>query len=42
MSRAAAMELAEHASTVDTVMPGGVITPAAITAKGHAPHGPAS
>ena len=42
LSRDSAMELAEYAITVNTVLPGGVITPGAIAAKGPAPEGPAS
>ncbi|WP_280299805.1 SDR family NAD(P)-dependent oxidoreductase [Nocardia abscessus] len=42
LSRAAAMELARHAITVNTVMPGGVITPGAMAARGPAPQGPAA
>ncbi|MBB5911921.1 NAD(P)-dependent dehydrogenase (short-subunit alcohol dehydrogenase family) [Nocardia transvalensis] len=42
LSRAAAMELAEHAITVNTVLPGGVITPGALGATGPAPSGPAA
>lgn len=40
LSRASAMELAEHAITVNTVLPGGVGTPGAIGAKGPPPEGP--
>lgn len=40
-SRAAALELAEHAITVNTVLPGAVMTPGAMQAKGPAPEGPA-
>ena len=41
LSRASAFELAEHAITVNTILPGGVATPGAIGAKGPAPEGPA-
>ncbi len=41
MSGASAFELAEHAITVNTVLPGGVATPGAIGAKGPPPVGPA-
>lgn len=41
LSRASAMELADHAITVNTVLPGGVGTPGAIAAKGPPPEGPA-
>jgi NAD(P)-dependent dehydrogenase (short-subunit alcohol dehydrogenase family) len=41
LSRASALELAEHAITVNTLLPGGVATPGAIGAKGPAPDGPA-
>jgi NAD(P)-dependent dehydrogenase (short-subunit alcohol dehydrogenase family) len=41
LSRASAFELAEHAITVNTVLPGGVATPGAIGAKGPPPEGPA-
>lgn len=41
MSRAAAMELAEHKITVNTLLPGGVMTPGATTAKGPPAEGPA-
>jgi NAD(P)-dependent dehydrogenase (short-subunit alcohol dehydrogenase family) len=41
LSRASAFELAEHAITVNTVLPGGVATPGAIGAKGPAVEGPA-
>lgn len=40
LTRASAMELAEHAITVNTVLPGGVGTPGAINAKGPPPVGP--
>jgi NAD(P)-dependent dehydrogenase (short-subunit alcohol dehydrogenase family) len=42
LSRSAAMELVDHNITVNTVLPGGVITPGAIAAKGPAPQGPAA
>ncbi|HEX4376549.1 MAG TPA: SDR family NAD(P)-dependent oxidoreductase [Steroidobacteraceae bacterium] len=41
MSAASAFELAEHAITVNTVLPGGVATPGAIAAKGPPAEGPA-
>jgi NAD(P)-dependent dehydrogenase (short-subunit alcohol dehydrogenase family) len=41
LMRASALELAEHAITVNTVLPGGVATPGAINAKGPVPDGPA-
>jgi NAD(P)-dependent dehydrogenase (short-subunit alcohol dehydrogenase family) len=41
LSRASAFELAEHAITVNTLLPGGVATPGAIGAKGPPPEGPA-
>jgi NAD(P)-dependent dehydrogenase (short-subunit alcohol dehydrogenase family) len=41
LSRASAFELAEHKITVNTVLPGGVVTPGAIAAKGPAVEGPA-
>ncbi|SEQ43971.1 NAD(P)-dependent dehydrogenase, short-chain alcohol dehydrogenase family [Solimonas aquatica] len=41
LSRALALDLAEHAITVNTVLPGGVITPGAIAAKGPPAEGPA-
>ena len=41
LSGAAAFELAEHAITVNTVLPGGVATPGAMAAKGPVPDGPA-
>lgn len=41
MSRASALELAEYAITVNTILPGGVATPGAIGAKGPAAEGPA-
>ncbi len=40
LTRASAMELAEHAITVNTVLPGGVGTPGAIGAKGPPALGP--
>jgi NAD(P)-dependent dehydrogenase (short-subunit alcohol dehydrogenase family) len=41
LSRISAFELAEHAITVNTILPGGVATPGAIGAKGPPPEGPA-
>jgi len=41
LSRASAFELADHAITVNTILPGGVATPGAIGAKGPAAEGPA-
>lgn len=41
LARATALELAAHAITVNTLLPGGVITPGAIGATGPAPEGPA-
>lgn len=41
LSRASAFELAEHAITVNTILPGGVATPGAIGAKGPPADGPA-
>jgi NAD(P)-dependent dehydrogenase (short-subunit alcohol dehydrogenase family) len=41
LSRAFALELVEHAITVNTVLPGGVATPGAIGAKGPPVEGPA-
>lgn len=41
LTRACALELVEHAITVNTILPGGVITPGAMTAKGPLPEGPA-
>lgn len=40
LMRASALELADHAITVNTLLPGGVATPGAIDAKGPAPEGP--
>ena len=40
LMRASALELAEHRITVNTVMPGGVMTPGAMAAKGPEPLGP--
>jgi NAD(P)-dependent dehydrogenase (short-subunit alcohol dehydrogenase family) len=40
LTRASAMELAEHAITVNTVLPGGVGTPGAMGANGPPPSGP--
>lgn len=40
LSRASAFELADHAITVNTILPGGVATPGAIAAKGPAAEGP--
>ncbi|WP_319435977.1 SDR family NAD(P)-dependent oxidoreductase [Mycobacterium sp. RTGN5] len=42
LSLASAFELAEHAITVNTILPGAVITPGAINAKGPASDGPAT
>jgi NAD(P)-dependent dehydrogenase (short-subunit alcohol dehydrogenase family) len=42
MSGATAFELAEHAITVNVVLPGATITPGAMQANGPAPVGPAS
>jgi NAD(P)-dependent dehydrogenase (short-subunit alcohol dehydrogenase family) len=41
LARTAAFELVEHAITVNTVLPGGVVTPGAIAAIGPATVGPA-
>ncbi len=41
LSRASATELAEHGITVNTILPGGVLTPGAMAAKGPPPEGPA-
>lgn len=41
LTRASALELAEHAITVNMVLPGGVATPGAIGAQGPSPDGPA-
>jgi NAD(P)-dependent dehydrogenase (short-subunit alcohol dehydrogenase family) len=41
LTRASALELAEHAITVNLVLPGGVATPGAIASKGPPPDGPA-
>lgn len=41
LSRASALELAEHAITVNTILPGGVATPGAIGARGPPADGPA-
>lgn len=41
LTRASALELAEHGITANLVLPGGVATPGAINAKGPAPEGPA-
>lgn len=41
LSRAGAFELAEHAITVNTVLPGGVATPGSMGAKGPTVEGPA-
>jgi NAD(P)-dependent dehydrogenase (short-subunit alcohol dehydrogenase family) len=41
LSRASALELAEYAITVNTILPGGVATPGAIGAKGPPAEGPA-
>lgn len=40
MGLAAALELTEHAITVNTVLPGGVATPGSMTATGPRPEGP--
>jgi NAD(P)-dependent dehydrogenase (short-subunit alcohol dehydrogenase family) len=40
LTRASALELAEHSITVNLVLPGGVATPGAIASKGPAPKGP--
>ena len=40
LSRACALELAEHAITVNTILPGGVATKGAIASTGPAPRGP--
>lgn len=40
-SGAAAFELVEHGITVNTILPGGVVTPGAMAAKGPAAEGPA-
>ena len=42
LARASAMELAEHAITVNILLPGGVMTPGSIGAQGPAPQGPAT
>ncbi len=41
LTRASALELAEHGITVNLVLPGGVATPGAIASKGPKPRGPA-
>lgn len=41
LTKASALELAEHAITVNTVLPGGVASPGAIGAKGPPAEGPA-
>ena len=41
LGRPAGFELAEHGVTVNTVLPGGVITPGGMNAYGPAPEGPA-
>jgi NAD(P)-dependent dehydrogenase (short-subunit alcohol dehydrogenase family) len=41
LSRASALELVDHAITVNTILPGGVATPGAIGAKGPPAEGPA-
>lgn len=41
LSQASALELAEHRITVNTVLPGGVMTPGALAAKGPPVEGPA-
>ena len=40
LSQTAAFELVEHRITVNTVLPGGVATPGAMTARGPTPDGP--
>ncbi|MBP9033681.1 MAG: SDR family oxidoreductase [Pseudomonadales bacterium] len=40
LGRASALELVGHAITVNTILPGGVVTPGAIGARGPAPEGP--
>jgi NAD(P)-dependent dehydrogenase (short-subunit alcohol dehydrogenase family) len=40
LSRASALELVEHAITVNTVLPGGVATPGSMSAKGPSVEGP--
>ena len=42
LSQASAFELVDHGITVNTVLPGGVITPGAINAKGPITEGPAT
>lgn len=42
LSQTSAFELVEHQITVNTVLPGGVVTPGARQARGPAPAGPAS
>lgn len=42
LSQTSAFELVEHGITVNTVLPGGVVTPGARQARGPAPAGPAS
>ncbi|MFV8817910.1 SDR family NAD(P)-dependent oxidoreductase [Haliea sp. E17] len=41
LTQASALELVEHGITVNTVLPGGVMTPGSLQAKGPAPEGPA-
>lgn len=41
LTNAAALELAEHGITVNSILPGGVITPGAMNATGPTPEGPA-
>lgn len=41
LTRACALELSEHAITVNAILPGGVITPGAINSQGPQPQGPA-
>jgi NAD(P)-dependent dehydrogenase (short-subunit alcohol dehydrogenase family) len=41
LAKAAALELAPSGVTVNTVLPGGVLTPGVMTARGPAPEGPA-
>ena len=42
LSHVSAFELAEHQITVNTILPGAVITPGAINAKGPLSDGPAT
>lgn len=41
LSRPAGLELSEHGITVNTVLPGGVLTPGGMNARGPIPEGPA-